>query len=160
MNHAPIHAIVPAAPAIVHKVWNYAHVLRDDGVSYGNYVEQITSPLFLKMAHERCTLLYEASPIPGGYDWQSLASKDGDELEVHYRHILEHLGRQPGMLGTIFCKAQNKIQDPAKLKRFISMMGEETWLEIDADLKGDIYEGLLERNAADVKSGAGQYFTP
>ena len=154
MNHAPIHAIVPAASAIVNQVWNYAHVLRDDGVSYGDYVEQITSLLFLKMAHEHCTLLYEASPIPGGYDWPSLASKDGDELEVHYRHILEHLGRQPGMLGTIFRKAQNKIQDPAKLKRLTSMMGEETWLEIDADVKGDIYEGLLERNAADVKSGA------
>ncbi len=77
MNHAPIHAIVPAAPAIVNKVWNYAHVLRDDGVSYGDYVEQIASLLFLKMDHECCTLLYEASPIPGGYNWQSLANKDG-----------------------------------------------------------------------------------
>jgi type I restriction enzyme M protein len=148
------------APTIVNKVWNYAHVLRDDGVSYGDYVEQITYLLFLKMAHERRTLLYEESPILEGYDWESLATKDGDELEVHYRHILEHLGRQPGALGTIFRKAQNKIQDPAKLKRLISMMGGETWLEVDADVKGDIYEGLLERNAADVKSGAGQYFTP
>jgi type I restriction enzyme M protein len=152
--------LTATAPAIVNKVWNYAHVLRDDGVSYGDYVEQITYLLFLKMAHERRTLLDEESPIPGGYDWESLVTKDGDALEVHYRHALEHLGRQPGVLGTIFRKAQNKIQDPAKLKRLISMMGEETWLEIDADVKGDIYEGLLERNAADVKSGAGQYFTP
>ena len=148
------------APAVVNKVWNYAHVLRDDGVSYGDYVEQITYLLFLKMAHEGSTLLHEDSPIPEGYGWESLAGKDGDELEVHYRHILEELGRQPGMLGTIFRKAQNKIQDPAKLKRLISLMDGETWLEIDADVKGDIYEGLLERNAADVKSGAGQYFTP
>jgi type I restriction enzyme M protein len=150
----------PNAPTIVNKVWNYAHVLRDDGVSYGDYVEQITYLLFLKMAQEGSTLLHEDSPIPEGYGWESLAGKDGDELEVHYRHILEELGRQPGMLGTIFRKAQNKIQDPAKLKRLISLMDGETWLEIDADVKGDIYEGLLERNAADVKSGAGQYFTP
>lgn len=148
------------APSVVNKVWNYAHVLRDDGVSYGDYVEQITYLLFLKMAHEGRTLLDEESPVPKGYNWESLAGKDGDELEVHYRHILEELGRQSGMLGTIFRKAQNKIQDPAKLKRLISLMEEETWLEIDADVKGDIYEGLLERNAADVKSGAGQYFTP
>ncbi len=149
-----------AAPSVVNKVWNYAHVLRDDGVSYGDYVEQITYLLFLKMAHESSTLLYEESPIPEGYGWESLAKKDGDELEVHYRHVLEELGKQPSMLGTIFRKAQNKVQDPAKLKRLISLMSEETWLEIDADVKGDIYEGLLERNAADVKSGAGQYFTP
>src|SRR5215217_8249361 len=147
-------------PAIVNKVWNYAHVLRDDGVSYGDYVEQITYLLFLKIAHEGSTLLDEEDPIPDGYGWESLAGKDGDELEVQYRHILEELGREPGMLGTIFRKAQNKIQDPAKLKRLIALMEGETWLEIDADVKGDIYEGLLERNAADVKSGAGQYFTP
>jgi type I restriction enzyme M protein len=152
--------VATTAPSIVNKVWNYAHVLRDDGVSYGDYVEQITYLLFLKMAHEGRTLLHEDSPVPSDYNWESLAGKDGDELEVHYRHVLEELGRQPGMLGTIFRKAQNKIQDPAKLKRLISLMGEETWLEIDTDVKGDIYEGLLERNAADVKSGAGQYFTP
>jgi type I restriction enzyme M protein len=146
-------------PAIVNKVWKYAHVLRDDGVSYGDYVEQITYLLFLKMAHEGSTLLHEESPIPESYDWESLADKDGD-LEVQYRHVLEELGRQPGMLETIFRKAQNKVQDPAKLRRLISLMDGETWLEIDADVKGDIYEGLLERNAADVKSGAGQYFTP
>ena len=116
------------APAVVNKVWNYAHVLRDDGVSYGDYVEQITYLLFLKMAHEGATLLHEDSPIPEGFGWESLADKDGDELEVQYRHVLEELVRQPGMLGTIFCKAQSKIQDPAKLKRLISLMDGETWL--------------------------------
>jgi type I restriction enzyme M protein len=145
--------VTTTAPAVVNKVWNYAHVLRDDGVSYGDYVEQITYLLFLKMAHED-------SPIPEGFGWESFTGKDGDELDVQYRHVLEELGRQPGMLGTIFRKAQNKTQDPAKLKRLISLMDGETWLEIDADVKGDMYEGLLERNAADVKSGAGQYFTP
>ncbi len=148
------------APAIVNKVWNYAHVLRDDGVSYGDYVEQITYLLFLKMAHEQETLLRRDTPVPEEYGWGSLRGRDGDDLEVHYRHALESLGREPGMLGTIFRKAQNKVQDPAKLKRLVSMMDEQTWLEIDADVKGDVYEGLLERNAADVKSGAGQYFTP
>jgi type I restriction enzyme M protein len=148
------------SPEIVNKVWNYAHVLRDDGVSYGDYVEQITYLLFLKMAHERASLLGQQSPIPDGYNWQSLVPKEGDELEAHYRHTLEELGKEPGMLGTIFRKAQNKIQDPAKLKRLVSMMEEETWIGLDADVKGDVYEGLLEKNAADVKSGAGQYFTP
>jgi type I restriction enzyme M protein len=152
--------MVTTAPSIVSKVWNYAHVLRDDGVSYGDYVEQITCLLFLKMAYEGSTLLHEESPIPEGYGWESLVGKDGDELEFHYRHVLEALGREPGMLGTIFRKAQNKIQDPAKLKRLISLMDSETWLEIDADVKGDIYEGLLERNAADVKSGAGNTSRP
>jgi type I restriction enzyme M protein len=102
------------ALSIVYKVWNYAHVLRDDGVSYGDYVEQITYLLFLKMAHEGSTLLHEESPIPDGYGWESLVGKDGDELEVHYRYVLEELGRQPGTLGTIFRKAQNKIQDPPR----------------------------------------------
>ncbi len=125
------------APAIVNKVWNYAHVLRDDGVSYGDYVEQITYLLFLKMAHEQETLLHRDTPVPEEYGWKSLTSRDGDDLEVHYRHVLESLGREPGMLGTIFRKAQNKVQDPAKLKRLVSMMDEETWLEIDADVKGD-----------------------
>jgi type I restriction enzyme M protein len=93
-------------------------------------------------------------------DWETLHRLDGDPLEVQYRHTLAELGKQPGTLGVIFRKAQNKIQDPAKLKRLIALMEGETWLEIDTDIKGDIYEGLLERNAADVKSGAGQYFTP
>src|SRR4029077_6742389 len=99
--------------------------------------------------------------IPKGYDWPALDSKDGDELEIHYRHTLETLGRKPGMLGVIFRKAQNKIQDPAKLKRLISdLIDEAQWSSLDADVKGDAYEGLLEKNAQDVKGGAGQYFTP
>src|SRR4051812_19991626 len=145
---------------IVQKLWNYCNVLRDDGLSYGDYVEQLTFLLFLKMADER-SRMGQLSPIPKGKDWSSLLSRDGDALEVHYRHLLEELGKKPGMLGIIFRKAQNKIQDPAKLRRLIvELIDREQWSSLDADVKGDAYEGLLEKNAQDTKGGAGQYFTP
>jgi len=145
---------------LVQKLWNFCNVLRDDGVSTIEYVEQLTYLLFLKMADERQKAgLGEVVPL--GLDWQSLLDRDGDELEVHYRHLLESLGRQPGTLGTIFRKAQNRIQDPAKLRRLVvNLINEETWTSVDADLKGDAYEGLLQKGAEDTKSGAGQYFTP
>lgn len=149
-----------APHTLVNKVWNYAHVLRDDGVSYGDYIEQVTCLLFLKMDDEREKLLGEGSHIPAKYRWSTLRAKEGDELETQYRRILEELGKKTGLLGTIYRKAQNKIQDPAKLKKIVGMIDEETWLGLDVDVKGAIYEGLLERNAAEVKSGAGQYFTP
>jgi len=146
---------------IVQKLWNYCNVLRDDGVSYGDYVEQLTYLLFLKMADEQTKPPFNRpSIIPKGFDWKSLLEKDGDALEVHYRHILETLGKEKGMLGVIFRKSQNKIQDPAKLKRLIMLINDETWVGLDIDVKGEIYEGLLQKNAEDVKSGAGQYFTP
>jgi type I restriction enzyme M protein len=149
------------ATTIVQRLWNYCNVLRDDGVSYGDYVEQLTYLLFLKMADEQTKPPFDKpSVIPKGYDWPSLASKDGDALEIHYRHILEELGRETGLLGVIFRKAQNKIQDPAKLRRLITMIDSETWVGLDIDVKGEIYEGLLQKNAEDIKSGAGQYFTP
>jgi type I restriction enzyme M protein len=146
--------------SLVNKVWNYAHVLRDHGVPYGDYLEQITYLLFLKMDAERSELLGEPSGIPEQWRWESLKSRDGDALEVHYRHALEALAKEGGLLGAIFRKSQNKIQDPAKLRRIVSMIDEETWIGLDVDVKGAIYEGLLERNAQEVKSGAGQYFTP
>ncbi len=144
------------------RVWNYCSVLRDDGLSYGDYVEQLTYLLFLKMAHERTQPPWEQpSPVPEGLDWPALMARDGDDLEVHYRHTLEELGKQPGMIGLIFRKAQNKIQDPAKLRRLIvDLIDRQNWLSTDIDVKGAIYEELLERNAQDVKGGAGQYFTP
>ena len=147
---------------IVQKLWNYCNILRDDGLSYQDYIEQLTFLLFLKMADERQKLFPErATLIPRALDWQSLERLDGDDLDTHYRHILVELGKKPGMLGTIFRKAQNRIQDPAKLKRLISdLIGRETWTTLGVDVKGDAYEGLLEKNAADVKGGAGQYFTP
>lgn len=148
-----------SASEIVNKVWNYAHVLRDDGVGYGDYVEQITYLIFLKMADER-EKSGEVTKIPKKYAWSKLVKLDGDDLEIQYRHTLEALGKLGNSLGTIFRKAQNKIQDPAKLERLIKMIHKEQWSLLPADVKGEIYEGLLERNAQDVKGGAGQYFTP
>ena len=155
------------ASAIGQKLWNYCNVLRDAGLSYGDYLEQLTYLIFLKMMHERAqppySLLpdYQPPPIPEGYDWPSLLARDGDELETHYRHLLERLGREPGTLGVIFRKAQNKVQDPAMLRRLIvDLIDRENWSALSADVKGDAYEALLERNAQDVKTGAGQYFTP
>ncbi len=146
---------------IVQRLWNYCNVLRDDGVSYGDYVEQLTYLLFLKMAHEQTKPPFnKPSTIPKGLDWPSLLQKDGNALEIHYRHILESLGKEKGMLGVIFRKSQNKIQDPAKLRRLIELINGETWVGLDIDVKGAIYEGLLQKNAEDIKSGAGQYFTP
>ena len=147
---------------LVQKLWNYCNILRDDGLSYGDYVEQLTFLLFLKMADEQAKPPFnKPSAIPTGYDWPSLLAKDGDELETHYRHVLEKLGKRSGMLGVIFRKAQNKIQDPAKLRRLIvDLIDKEQWSSLSADVKGDAYEGLLQKNAEDVKGGAGQYFTP
>jgi type I restriction enzyme M protein len=151
-----------SAPQLVQKLWNYCNILRDDGLSYGDYVEQLTFLLFLKMADEQSRPPFnKASPIPKGKDWPALLAKDGDELEIHYRHTLEELGKRSGMLGVIFRKAQNKIQDPAKLRRLIvDLIDKEQWSSLSADVKGDAYEGLLQKNAEDVKGGAGQYFTP
>lgn len=147
---------------IVQKLWNYCNVLRDDGMSYGDYVEQLTYLLFLKMADERTKPPYkQPSIVPKDYDWPSLLKRDGDELFEHYRHILENLGKGKGLLGLIFMKSQNKFQDPAKLRRLIvDLIDNENWSRMSADVKGDAYEGLLEKNAQDTKSGAGQYFTP
>ena len=147
---------------IVQKLWNYCNVLRDDGMSYGDYVEQLTFLMFLKMADERTRPPYnQASLIPKQYAWPTLLAKDGDELFDHYRHLLDELGKQKGTLALIFSKAQNKFQDPAKLRRVIvDLINEEEWSSMEADVKGDAYEGLLEKNAQDTKSGAGQYFTP
>ena len=147
---------------IVQKLWNYCNVLRDDGLSYGDYVEQLTYLLFLKMADEQTRPpLNRAAIIPKDLDWASLLRLDGDELETQYRHILTELGKKKGTLGVIFRKAQNKIQDPAKLRRLIAdLIDKEQWISLDVDVKGDAYEGLLEKNASDVKGGAGQYFTP
>lgn len=150
-----------ATASIVSKVWSFCTTLRDDGVGYGDYLEQLTYLIFLKMADEYSQPPYNRKVgIPAEYDWQSLKAKRGAELEVHYVTLLRELGNKPGMLGTIFTKAQNKIQDPAKLYRLIDMINESQWVTMGADVKGDIYEGLLERNAEDTKSGAGQYFTP
>jgi len=160
--------------AIISKIWNLANVLRDDGVSYGDYLEQITYLLFLKMADELNKPPYnkglkfprlkdvEGNEIKDGEfcDWETLSGKRGAELEAFYNQLLRSLSTEKGILGQIFTKSQNKIQDPAKLSRVINMINQEEWSMMGADIKGKIYEGLLEKNAEDTKSGAGQYFTP
>lgn len=149
------------ASSIISRVWSFATVLRDDGISYGDYLEQLTYLLFLKMADEMSKPPYNRKiGVPEKYNWESLTPKLGAALESHYTELLRELGKESGTLGQIFIKAQNKIQDPAKLSRVISMINKEQWNLMGTDIKGAIYEGLLEKNAEDTKSGAGQYFTP
>lgn len=145
---------------LVSKVWNFAHVLRDQGVSYQAYISQISYLLFLKMDEERVSQIGEASMLPDGARWSDIKDLSGEALGTAYARLLDTLSRQPGIIGAIFLKAQNEIQDPAKLKRLVGLIDGETWLGLPVDVKGSIYEGLLARNAEDVKSGAGQYFTP
>ncbi|MFO0905714.1 MAG: class I SAM-dependent DNA methyltransferase [Pirellulales bacterium] len=151
-----------ASQQIVSKAWNFAHVLRDDGLSYMAYTEQITFLLFLKMADELTKPPYNRPPIvPAKFGWDSLLKREGDELETHYRHILEELANKPGMLGEIFKKARPDIQNPATLRRLIVDLIEPVkWSSMEADVKGDIYEGLLAKSAEESPKGAGQYFTP
>ncbi|WPD22167.1 MAG: class I SAM-dependent DNA methyltransferase [Candidatus Electrothrix scaldis] len=149
------------AETLISKVWSFCTTLRDDGVGYGDYLEQLTYLIFLKMADEYSRPPYNRDVgIPEKYTWNSLRSKKGAELEGHYITLLRELGMKKGMLGQIFTKSQNKIQDPAKLSRLVEMVNDTDWVMLDADTKGTIYEGLLEKNAEDTKSGAGQYFTP
>src|SRR3954464_5776798 len=149
---------------IVNKAWNFAHVLRDEGLSYMAYTEQITFLLFLKMADEQTRPPYNRKAlVPPGYDWPSLdkSQHDGEDLVLHYRHILDHLSKQGGMLGEIFKRARPEIQNPAILRRLIDeLVGRESWSSMQADVKGDIYEGLLSKSAEESPKGAGQYFTP
>ena len=147
---------------IVAKAWNFAHVLRDAGLSYMAYTEQITFLLFLKMADELTRPPHnKPSIVPKPYDWATLVSKEGEDLESHYRRTLEELGKKSGMLGQVFQKARADIHSPAILRRLLdSLIASETWTAMAADVKGDIYEGLLSKSAEESPKGAGQYFTP
>ena len=145
---------------LVSKVWNMAYVLREEGISYGDYLEQITYLLFLKMDEERESLLGEPSRVPKGCRWTDFAHLTGEALESSYNDILKELVKTSGLMGTIFKGAQNKFNNPARLTKVISLINAEKWLGLDVDVKGEIYEGLLEKNASEVASGAGQYFTP
>lgn len=146
--------------SLITKVWNYATIMKDAGLSYTDYVRQLTYLLFLKMDHERDTLLDEGSIVPPAYRWDTLLSLNGAELEQHYSKALEVLSKESGIIGTIFRRAKNEITEPTKLKQLISLINKETWLALDMDVKGAIYEGLLQKNATETKAGAGQYFTP
>ena len=146
---------------IISKVWSMCGVLYDDGVSYGDYLEQLTYMIFLKMADEYSKPPYNRNlGIPEGHTWADMNSLSGVDLEQQYKKTLEKLGEKTGILGEIFTGAQNKISEAAKLARIVKMIDDENWVSMSTDVKGDIYEGLLEKNAEDTKSGAGQYFTP
>lgn len=148
---------------LVTKLWTYCDVLRDDGVSAIDYVEQLTFLLFLKMGHERATRTSrpDVALKAVGDAWQSLIDLDGENLADQYNRVLREFGQRGDTLGVIFGKAQNRIQDPAKLRKLIvDLIDQEQWSSPDVDVTGDAYEELLARGAEDVKSGAGQYFTP
>lgn len=147
--------------AIISKVWGMCNPLRDDGVSYGDYLEQLTYLIFLKMSDEYSKPPYKRDTgIPDGCGWKNINSLKGAELEEKYKYILETLGEQGGILGKIFKGAINKIGNASILYRIVQMIDKEKWVSMSTDVKGEIYEGLLQKNAEDVKSGAGQYFTP
>ena len=147
--------------AIISKVWGMCNPLRDDGVSYGDYLEQLTYLIFLKMSDEYARPPYEKKTgIPKGYAWTDMNTLKGAELEGQYKATLERLGEEEGILGKIFKGAVNKISSAAILYRIVQMIDKEKWVSMSSDVKGEIYEGLLQKNAEDVKSGAGQYFTP
>lgn len=147
--------------AIVSKVWGMCNPLRDDGVSYGDYLEQLTYLIFLKMSDEYSKPPYKKETgIPAGYTWSDMNTLKGAELEEQYKSTLEELGKQGGILGKIFKGASNKISSAAILYRVVQMIDNEKWVAMSSDVKGEIYEGLLQKNAEDIKSGAGQYFTP
>lgn len=146
---------------IISKVWGMCGPLRDDGVSYGDYLEQLTYLIFLKMSDEYSKPPYKKKTgIPEGYGWNDMSMLKGAELEDKYREILEKLSEQGGILGKIFKGATNKISNAAILSRIVAMIDKEKWVSMSSDVKGEIYEGLLQKNAEDIKSGAGQYFTP
>lgn len=147
---------------IVDIAWNFATVLWHDGVPFLAYTEEITFLLFLKMADELTKPPYKKPPIvPPDLGWPSLLSKEGEALKRHYDHILQELGRKPGMLGDIFKRAKSAIEKPETLRRLIvDLIDPEKWVSMDADVKGDVYEGLLARSMSDGGQGAGQYFTP
>ena len=146
---------------IISKVWGMCGPLRDDGVSYGDYLEQLTYLIFLKMSDEYSKPPYQRETgIPAGCSWSDMNTLKGAELESKYKSILETLGEQSGTLGKIFQGAVNKISNAAILYRIVQMIDKENWVSMSTDVKGEIYEGLLQKNAEDVKSGAGQYFTP
>ncbi len=139
---------------VVQKLWGFCHTLRHDGVDYGDYIEQITYLLFLKMADER------AVALPQGCDWPTLKLQTGTDLTDYYPEVLRKLGKEKGLLGDIFAGAQSRFSNPVNLKRLISLIDDTEWTSLDVDVKAEAFEGLLEKAASEGKKGAGQYFTP
>ena len=145
---------------ILSKVWNLATTLAGAGIGFTDYITQLTYLLFLKMDDENVKIFAEDSAIPEGYRWDDLISLEGHDLIDQYEETLKVLSGQDNLIGTIYTKAQNKIDKPVYLKKVITMINEHNWLSMDGDVKGAIYEKILEKNGQDKKSGAGQYFTP
>lgn len=145
---------------LLNKVWQVADVLAGQGIGFTDYITQLTYLLFLKMDDENCKLFDEESEVPVGYRWEDLINLDGYDLVTQYEKTLSVLSKQENLIGTIYTKAQNKIDKPVYLKKVITLIDEQRWLSMDDDLKGAIYESILEKNGQDKKSGAGQYFTP
>jgi len=139
---------------VVNKLWGFCHTLRHEGVDYGDYIEQITYLLFMKMAEERTV------DLPPGCEWETLRKGSGTDLTDHYVDVLRTLGKQPGILGDIFSGAQSRFANPVSLKRLVSLIDETQWTELGVDVKAAAFEGLLEKAASEGKKGAGQYFTP
>ncbi|MGH9903833.1 MAG: N-6 DNA methylase, partial [Pyrinomonadaceae bacterium] len=139
---------------VVGKLWGFCHTLRHAGVDYGDYIEQITYLLFLKMADER------GVSVPEGCGWAELNGKSGTDLTKHYISVLQTLGESRGLLGDIYSGSQSRIGDPVNLKRLITLINEIEWTSLQTDVKAEAYEGLLEKAASEGKKGAGQYFTP
>ena len=146
--------------SLTKKVWNLATTLAGQGIGFTDYITQLTYLLFLKMDDENVQTFGEESAIPEGYRWGDLIDLDGLDLVKQYEDTLEELSGQDNLIGTIYTKAQNKIDKPVYLKKVITLINEESWLVMDGDVKGAIYESILEKNGQDKKSGAGQYFTP
>lgn len=146
--------------SLTKKVWNLATTLAGQGIGFTDYITQLTYLLFLKMDDENVQTFGEDSAIPEGYRWEDLIDLDGLDLVKQYEATLEELSGQDNLIGTIYTKAQNKIDKPVYLKKVITLINEESWLVMDGDVKGAIYESILEKNGQDKKSGAGQYFTP
>lgn len=139
---------------VVQKLWGFCHTLRHDGIDYGDYIEQITYLLFLKMANER------GLDLPKKCDWVALREKSGTDLLEHYTDTLRTLGKQPGLLGDIFAGSQSRFTNPVSLKKLLATIDETNWTALDVNVKADAFEGLLEKAASEGKKGAGQYFTP
>jgi len=139
---------------VVAKLWGFCHKLRHDGIDYGDYVEQITFLLFLKMAEEKDLKL------PRGCDWETLRSKSGTDLLEHYQDLLRTLAKQPGLLGDVFAQSQSRFNNPVNLRQLVALIDETEWTALGVDVKAEAYEGLLEKAASEGKKGAGQYFTP
>jgi type I restriction enzyme M protein len=139
---------------VVNKLWGFCHTLRHDGVDYGDYIEQLTYLLFLKMADERGVELPELT------DWPHLRKQSGTDLLDTYIEALRILGKQTGILGDIYGGAQSRFTNPVNLQKLVGLIDETEWTTLEVDVKAAAFEGLLEKAASEGKKGAGQYFTP